>query len=198
MKKNVIILIILFLIPFVMQAALTWVGLSALYVDVNGGSSSWYDCSTNWAPNDFNGYTFSNILSLKIGGECQSWDVSGDVATIGWQMRASNNSDVIYSGTVNLPHNSVVGENDKWQEISSQVEVIDAQQLSASTTYKLNVWFYVTDNDSKATTIYDNNSGSNYVATIVTDATLPVELSTFTAQYLAGKPLLYWDYSIRD
>lgn len=174
-------------------AQLTWVGESASYISVNSGTSQWYNCSTTWASNNFQGYNFSNVLSLKLGGECQSYQTNGDVATLGWEIRdgATTSSNIIYGGTLNLPYLGPSGNNDKWQEINNQVEVINPSLLNPGTTYYLHIWFYVTDNDA-STTIYDSNGGSNYVASIATDASLPVELTSFTATAYADAVKLSW------
>jgi hypothetical protein len=151
---------------FSLLAQLSWVGLSAAYVSQNNQIPAWYDCSTNWAANDFDGYTFNNVYSIKIGGECQSNDTSGDDATLGWMIKNSGGT-VLLSGTINLPYLEPAGNNDKWQEIDPLTEVIDFNTLARGTTYYLHIWYYVNDNDEK-NTVYDSNNSANYVATINT------------------------------
>jgi hypothetical protein len=143
----------------------------------------------------FNGQTFNNVLSLKIGGELQSYDQSGDVSYIGWNIMDAS-SNIIDNGVINLPFAGVSGNNDIWRESNSSnmVEVVNTGKLSASGSYTLSLWFYVTDNDVP-TTVYDSRGGANYVATINTDASLPVTLSSFSAKAVKGTVALEWETS---
>jgi len=189
--KKVLLFLLLTVFTTVAFGALEWVGESAVYISVNGGSNTWMNCSTTWAGVNFDGYSFSNVLSFKLGGECRSWDTSGDIAHIGWRL-----TDALYNEIdgdyIELPWVEQVGNDDKWQNLNS-VELIDVTKLIPSTMYRLEVWFWVRDNDAGSDNDkYDSKEGINYVATFVTDVSLPVTLSSFTAETNNGSTILSW------
>ena len=180
MKRLIVILFITFstlLTGMDLQEGLTRCSQSSVYISVNSGVYSWLDCSKSSVENDFNGFTFSNVLSLKIGGECYSFNADGDEAKLYWQIKDGSGT-IKDSGIVDLALIETIFDNDHWQETTNTVEVIDENILSPSETYYLHVWFYAADKDfNPAIEILDNNNGSNYVATITTDASLPVHNS---------------------
>ncbi len=193
MRKSAVFLSAILSVIFMSSTAtaqLSWVGLSAAYVNLNDGGPGWYDCSSTFAPEDFDGYTFSNVLSLQIGGECQSWDTSGDDATLGWCIKDGVGT-VLEEGVLRLPYKEPAGPNDKWQEIDDydMVEVINPNILEAGTTYYLHVWFFVRDNEGGPSYVYDSNGGADYVATVVTDASLSPPLQQQVKVLVWGEPL---------
>jgi len=193
MRRIFTIIIFLFLSNLAL-AQLSWCGDSYIVVDLNNSGASWYNGSATAQPDDFDGYTFNNVSSLKLGGELQSYDHSGDVATLEWAIKNTTDasSGTVYSsGTINLPFLETAGNNDKWQEMNNLVEVIDPNVLTAGETYYLHVWFYVDDNDASKR-VYDSNNSQNYVATLIIDSGLPVELTTFTANAVNNKIELAW------
>ena len=188
MKKSVVFLALIIFVSS-SSAQLSWVGESATHVNVNDGGPGWYDCSSSFAPDDFNGYIFTNVLSLKMGGECQSWDTSGDDATLGWCIKDGGGA-VLEQGVLRLPYKEPAGGNDKWQEIDDYdlIEVINPNILEASTTYYLHVWFFVRDNEGGPSFVYDSNGGANYVATVITDASLAPPLQQQVKVLVWGEP----------
>ncbi len=175
-------------------AQLSWCGESYIVVNLNNSGVTWYNGSATAQSNDFNGHVFNNVTSLKLGGELQSYDHSGDVATLEWAIKNTTDAStgtVYSSGTINLPFLEITGNNDKWQEMNNLVEVIDPNVLQAGQTYYLHVWFYVDDNDNN-NRVYDSNNNQNYVATINIDAGLPVELISFSANSFGSNVELKW------
>jgi hypothetical protein len=176
MKKFVLLFVLVCFVSFAF-ATLDWAGNS--YIVVN---STWYDGSNNYFPNDFNGYDFGTISSLTLGGEVQSWDLSGDEAVMHYSI------DGAPSDTVHLLWERIEGSNDLWQHNTEKT--INISGLSDGA-HSLAIWFKVTDNDL-TTDRYDNNGGSNFVASFTTSGALPIELSSFTATALKGKVNLAW------
>ncbi len=181
--RRVFTILILIMFSGLSYAQLSWCGESYIIVDLNNSGNTWYNGSATAQASDFDGQVFNNVTSLKLGGELQSYDHSGDVATLAWAIKNTTDpsTGTVYdSGELNLPFLEITGNNDKWQEMNNLVEVIDPNKLNAGETYYLHVWFYVDDNDN-GDKVYDSNNSQNYVATINIDSGLPVELIAFKA-----------------
>ena len=81
------------------------------------------------------------------------------------------------------------GGNQKWGKTG--VTSIDITTLDLSATYKLEVYieaYGLNPNETK----YDNNVGSNFIATFYTDGTFPVELTSFSALIKNKSVNLVW------
>jgi Secretion system C-terminal sorting domain len=186
MKKRIILLSLLMLFSFGF-GALSWCGDS--YVVGNG---TWYTGSNSYVQPAglFHGANLGELTSLTLGGECQSWDISGDEAKIGYKFDADDGT----IGYITLNHISstagVGGNNDQWQ--INPGPSIDISGLSSGA-HTIEVWFWVRDNDA-STDAYDNNSGGNYIAnfTIPEGNPLAISLASFVAHANKGKVELAW------
>jgi hypothetical protein len=178
MKKIVLLFV---LVCFVSFAYADLYGCGDSYVIING---TWYTGSHSYVqPAGYiDGADLGSLEALSIGGEVQSWDMSGDYAKLGYMI---DGGDPIY---IDLPWNRQEGSNDLWQ--ANPGSSVDISGLSDGV-HTLAMWFWVHD-DGLSTDVYDNNSNNNYVASFTTSGALPIELSSFTATALKGKVDLAW------
>lgn len=80
-------------------------------------------------------------------------------------------------------------DNQKWGVTSATIDLLDG--VNSAGTWVVEVYGSVSGT-TPAETISDNNTGSNYLATFSTDASLPVELSTFSIYSSAKGVKLVW------
>ncbi len=184
MKKIVIILVLL--LPSIVYAATGWFD-DYITISKNGTPNTYYLVGSG---TDLNGYDFGTVLSLVITStDMKYWSDTQDRTggAFYWQITLTNDTVVNGPNEVIWSHASI-GGNDYQGTWSGSINTLEG--LSASTDYKLKIWAKSWGTEQGDSWL--SNGGANYVATFHTDATLPVTLSAFTAQYLAGKPLLYW------
>lgn len=81
------------------------------------------------------------------------------------------------------------GGDQKWGKTTSSS--IDITTLDFSSTYYLEVYIEAYGTNPTLTK-YDNNSGSNYIASFLTNATFPVELTSFSASVKNKNVNLVW------
>ena len=155
------------LVAGVACAELTWCGESAMNIsNQTTGATAWYDGSTTWAGTTWDSAPDLGTIdlgdALYLGGELQSYDTSGDTASMWYRINSGTYTEIA------LPYLEPANSNDKWQAMYS-TDV--ASGLSAGT-YTVDVYFHTTDNDVP-TTVYDNNSGNDYTGATFTVAAVP-------------------------
>ena len=188
--KKIVMFFVLLLLPIIVFAATGWYND---FLDINKnntGDVTYWIGGDPYSGTQFDKSNFGNVLSLVItSADMKYWSDSQDRTggAFNWQVTLTNETIVNGPYEVIWSHISI-GGNDYQGTWSGSINVLEG--LSASTDYKLAIWAKSWGSDQGDSWL--SNGGANYVATFHTDATLPVELSTFTAQYLAGKPLLYW------
>jgi len=160
----------------------------------NAGSNYYWIGSDPSYGTQFGGHTFTDALTLIITGtDMKYWSDTQDRngGAFYWMIKSSDGSEVINGPNEVIWNQSYLGGNDYQGTLSDQsINVLDG--LSASTTYQFHLWAKSWDAGGGQGDSWLNNGGSNYVATINTSSTLPVELSTFTAQYINNTPTIYW------
>ena len=108
------------------------------------------------------------VVTITLSGvKCAEEKVFVRYTKDGW-----TNSTFVETSSGTNPYYATIPGADVTGQINNQYYVLTSTVIPTHSTADL------------LTINYANNGGSNW--------TLPVELSTFTAQYLAGKPLLYW------
>jgi len=157
---------------------------SWITINENGGSSAY----TLWnsATGTFDGSnlgTYSSGHTLQITAfDVKTWkNNGGDVTGVEYFYRVYKQGESAPSFT-SLGGGWIAdlgGGNQKWGLASTTVDLLDG--VNSAGTWVVEVYGSVTGT-TPSTTIFDNNSGSNYIATFITDSSLPVELSAFTAQ----------------
>ena len=150
-------------------ADLNWCGESAMNIsNQTTGAVAWYNGSATWAA----GGDWDSLLdlgtinlgdALYLGGELQSYDMSGDSGSMFYRIDSGSYTEI------SLPWLEQTGNNDKWQAMYS-TDI--ASGLSAGT-YTVDIYFSATDNDVGPTTVYDNNGGGDYVGATFTVAAIP-------------------------
>ena len=142
---------------------------SYIVMDVNGGGNTYYDLKASTANTDFNGNNFGvfstgNTLYLK-GFEQKVWESGCSFEYSRLFYKVEETSDNSQSFTM-IPGNyccnwqDFTENNHKWDNLSANVNLLDGL---APGDYKITVY-----GEAKTycdNPIFDNNSGSNYVAT---------------------------------
>ncbi|MCK9410022.1 MAG: T9SS type A sorting domain-containing protein [Bacteroidetes bacterium] len=191
MKKMILLLAFLTLNLFAGS------GIFQSYVIYNIGAGNVYRAggANADAATGFNGIslgTFGTSSTLIInGGENKTFKNSGsDVTGAKLNYRIYKNGDTPPTFTeLNLPYDSdLVNPGDqKWDETAANINALSS--VNSSGTWKIEVYWRVTSSDGDH---FDNNSGSNFIATFIADETLPVELTSFTAFVKGNSIELAW------
>jgi hypothetical protein len=145
-----------------------------------GGTQYYIGSGTGTA---LNGASLTGVTSLNIT-ECDMkyWSDTQDRAggSFFWKVMSSDGNTEIKAASEIIWTHSSIGGNDYQGTWSGSVNVLDG--LSGGVTYQLHVWAKSWDGGGGQGDSWLSNGGANYVATFATDASLPVELSSFAAQ----------------
>ncbi|OGV06658.1 MAG: hypothetical protein A2499_03000 [Stygiobacter sp. RIFOXYC12_FULL_38_8] len=188
MKK---VAIIFFLLTISVSANTGWYS-DYVIINKNSTGNSYY-----WIGSDpsfgtqLHGLNFGTVTSLVItGADMKYWSDNQDRTggSFFWLVKSADGSTTIKSATENVWTQTFLGGND-YQGLWSGSDDILAG-LSASTTYQLHV--YAKSWGSSQGDSWLSNGGADYVATFTTDASLPVELTSFTALINNDKVQLNW------
>jgi len=131
----------------------------------NATGNTYYDVASQSQNNpDFSGTLFTIVQgqSILLGGEVSTSPGRGDADGADY-VRMYYRVDSGSFSFVNLPFNSNVGNDDKWQEAANDMVQIGSS-LSAGN-HTLTVYFLGHDNN-QSIDAYLNNAGANYSATI--------------------------------
>ncbi len=203
MKKLFTVLVCLFL------AISTYAGYGAFgtcnsFIALNSTVYKVASCSS--ADPSFNGTNLGTITTLTLN-EIQffTFQNSGDNvmnASLNYRIyagAASGSYTVVNLSNVDNGYGGT-GGNKRWY-VTPGTDLLSG--LTPSTTYTLEVYYQadvdwnVTD-EVKNADIYESNSGSNFKVTFTTDAPLPIELSSFTANKQANSTQLNWTTSTEE
>lgn len=167
MRNMLVILTVVFMAAGAAFGQFNWCGNSAMWVsNETTGADTWYNGSADWAGSDWtapaNLGTIDPGDSLYLGGELQSFDTSGDNASMYYRINGG-----VYQ-QIGLPYLEPAGANDKWQ--STPLSGADiASGLAAGNTYTVDIYFDAVDTDGSVT-VYDNNGGGDYLGATFTVA----------------------------
>jgi len=162
MKKVLVFLAIALIAGIASAQTLSWMGNSAVY---NADNTTWYNGSATWASTDFDSTDFGLVSTLTLGGNVETyWDdnASHTATTVTMEYQVDSTSQA----NVSLPWLSFASNNDKWENMTG-TDVIAASGVGSGS-HTIDVWFQAAA--SGQTTIYDNNSGNNFVASFQTAA----------------------------
>ena len=171
MKKVLVFLAIAMVAGFASAQAVAFIGNSAVHT-VEG--DAWYNASANWAATLFNGTDFGLVTTLTLGGNAETWwddSASHPTTTVTMEYVV----DALPQSNVSLPWLSYANNNDKWENMAG-TDVIAASGVGAGS-HTVAVWFQANDG---VNTVYDNNTGPNYVANFQTAAAPVPEPATMS------------------
>jgi hypothetical protein len=137
-----------------MFGALEWCGDSFIIIN-----NLWYTGSNAYVHDGghFNGANLGELTSLTIGGEIKSWDASGDIARLHYNIDAGSNSYVQLNTTW-------TSGGDRYFQKDPGDNINISGLTSGSHT--LTIWFEAIDTDPEEdVSVWDSHSGDNYVAT---------------------------------
>jgi len=168
MKKLLVFALVAMVAGFAGAQTLSWMGDSYIY---NVENDEWYRASgpenagwTNLSTTVFGSMDFGIVSSLTLGGQAQTWDRPyGTTVTMFYEVFQGTNTQ---GGVKNMdmPWKEQAGNNDKWENMTGANV---AAGLAPETEYTVAVWFNA-KNDQ--TTVWDSNSGTNYIASFTTAA----------------------------
>ena len=164
MKKLLVFALVAMVAGFAGAQTLSWIGNSYIYhKDVD----TWYQASgtNSWATGGaFDGHNFGIVSSLTLGGQAQTWDRPyGTTVTMFYEVfQGTNTQGGVKS--MEMPWKEQAGNNDKWENVTGTNV---AAGLAPDTAYTVAVFFNA-ENDQ--TTVWDSNSGNNYIASFTTAA----------------------------
>ncbi len=207
--KKIFTLFIFFFVFSHLQAA-SGIFDSFAIVNANGSGNTYYDLGASTANPDFQGAflgTFDQSNhSLVLGGQLKSYknngtDVTG--ASLFYRIYPSGSSP---SGTfTEIPYsfqidnvNGTTGDQQWGTDIQGShttdtgVDILSGSTLTAGD-YTLEVYAVIYTNGVDADPIiYDSRGGSNYQATFTITESLPVELTSFSANVIGNRINLKW------
>lgn len=157
---------------------------SYVFIGDNPAGATWYNGSATYQSNNFNGYNFSYVSSLKVGGELTADSTPGSSAFLCYEIR-SNNVPITapMTNSMSWVTNPVVGK-DQWQTASG-VETVTGL---SNGTYGLSVWFLW--NEGGTNNVYDNRGGSNYIASFTLGT--PPSVALTNQYYLTVDKVVIW------
>lgn len=189
MKK--IVLLLLVSSSIALHAGVGWFS-DYVIINANGGGDTYYYIGANPGFGlQLDGYTFSSqISSMTIGADMKYWSDNQDRTggAFYYKIMASDNTTQIIAPTEVIWTQTGPSGNDYQGTHVVNINLLTG--LSANTTYKLHIWaksWGTNQGDS-----YLSNSGNDYVATFTTDATVPVELTSFSASVKNKSVNLVW------
>ena len=139
---------------------------SYIIMDVDGGGNTYYDLNADTGNTDFNGNNFGvfstgNTLYLK-GFEHKVWEngCSFDYSRLFYKVEETSDNSGSFTMLSGGYAGGLGGNNHKWDNQSANVNLLDGL---APGNYKITV--YGEADTSCQNPVYDNNGGSDYVAT---------------------------------
>jgi hypothetical protein len=182
------------LITLISTVSFAGTGWFSDYVIINknatGSSYYWIGSNPSFGT-EFNTHAFGTVTSLVItGADMKYWSDNQDRTggSFFWIVKSSDGNTIIKSASEQIWTQSGPVGNDYQGLWSGTLDILSG--LSASTTYQLHVYaksWGTSQGDSWLT-----NGGANYVATFTTDASLPVELASFTSLINHNSVKLSW------
>ena len=165
----------------------SWIGESYLIAAPNDETLTWFKASGGGDANNFDGYDFGEVSSLKLAGQAKTSqsDAEHYPAQIGYQFDGDDTT-VVYTDLAWIGwngNNNVFGyepgdisgwsyPNPNYPGADSQVLDIDLSGLAPGE-HTINVWFRAPNGDNWA---WDSNNQQNYNATF----TIPALVQTVT------------------
>ncbi len=144
--------------------------------------------------------TFTNGDTFQLTGyDCKTWKSSGgNVTSIVFYYTIYSGirpSSPVFTSISGGWMEDLGGGNQKWGFSGLSQNLLSG--LSANTTYTIEVWAHIGGTGDPVGPLYDNNNGNptNFTATFSTDASLPVELNSFTSLILNNRIQLNWQTS---
>ena len=164
MKKLLVFALVAMVAGFAGAQTLSWIGNSYIY---HKDLDTWYQANgtETWATGgEFDSADFGVVSSLFLGGQAQTYDRPWDTTvTMFYEVfQGTNTQGGVQS--MDMPWLEQAGNNDKWENVTGANV---AAGLAPNTAYTVAVFFNATNDQ---TTVWDSNSGANYVASFETAA----------------------------
>ncbi|MBU0558500.1 MAG: hypothetical protein KKG93_02785, partial [Bacteroidetes bacterium] len=186
-----------------------WDSFSIL--NVKGAGNTFYDLGAATVLTDFHGYSIGEMTpashSLILGGQIKTWknngtDITG--ASIFYRIYPQGSPSgsftaISYTWQKNYPDVGSSSGDQQWgtdaqggNATDDGVNILENSTLTTGT-YTLEVYAKITTNGvDAATELLDNNSGNYYNASFTVNESLPVTLTSFSAEAENGSVLLTW------
>jgi len=139
---------------------------SYIIMDVNTGGNTYYDLNATTGNGDFNGNNFGvfstgNTLFLK-GFEHKVWEngCSFDYSRLYYKIEESSDDSQSFSMLASVYAGHLGGNNHKWDITNANINILNGLEPG---NYKITV--YGEADTSCQDPVFDNNVGSNYIAT---------------------------------
>jgi len=139
---------------------------SYIIMDVNTGSNTYYDLNATTGNGDFNGNNFGvfstgNTLFLK-GFEHKVWEngCSFDYSRLYYKVEESSDDSQSFSMLASVYAGPLGGNDHKWDITNENINILNGLEPG---NYKITV--YGEADTSCQDPVFDNNVGSNYIAT---------------------------------
>jgi len=168
MKKLLVFALVAMVAASAMAQTLEGIANSYIY---DAGANVWYTASGSgtWATGGaFQGADFGVVSALTLGGQAATWQGGSPntTATMFWEVFegavSQSNGNMNMSWINNT--GGTFGTDSTWENVTGQNV---AAGLAPETEYTVAVWFNAVQDD---TTVWDSNSGKNYIASFTTAA----------------------------
>ena len=160
-------ILVTFLSLFIFQVSFSQ-GIYESYIilDVNGSGNTYYDLNASTSNTDFNGNNFgifstSNSLYLK-GFEHKVWEngCGFQYSRIYYKIEKSSDNSGSFTSLDGNYCCSLGGNNRKWDATNENINILNGLEPG-----DYNITIYGQAGTYCSNTVYDSNSGSNYIAT---------------------------------
>lgn len=159
------------------------------FLTING--TSFWIGSNPGSGTQFQGHSFGTLGTLSItAANMKYWSDTQDRTggAFYYKIMSSDGLTEIKATTEYIWTHTYDGGNNYTGSWTGSINVMSG--LSPNTTYQFHIWAKSWGSGQGDSWL--SNGGNNYVATFTTDGTVPVELVSFTAKLLIGKPNLNW------